>query len=688
MSLRGHLALWASCAFVTSLAGCSGDETTSAEGAPSVALLGDYRAGAAFFDAPFPSDARRDAAGKPVVAGFPNPKGVFLVDRILDLIARDADGFGLSSGVFFRASAPLDPASLPDLASSVLASSPVQLVGVDPAAPDYGVRYPIDARFTADPGPYGAPDLLSLLPLQGAPLRPHTRYAAFVTRAVRDASGRALGASEALASLSAGSAPDGMSDAVAEAHRAALDAIAAAGTPASELVALTVFTTGDPVSGMGAAIEAARATALPVPNEVFARTDEFPTFCVYAATMDMPVYQEGEPPFEEEGGGFVLDASGAPVLQGTERARFFVTVPKGVMPEAGFPLVVFSRTGGGGDRPLVDRGVRAVPGGEAVVPGTGPALELARVGFAGASVDGPHGGLRNITQGDEQFLVFNFQNSVALRDNVRQSALELALLPDVLEGVSIDVADCPGVTAPGGVARFDTGTLAVMGHSMGAAISPLALVFEPRLRAAVLSGAGGSFLENVIHKQKPLQVKPLAEVILALAGSGYGLTEETPILSMLQWAGEPADAPLYGRYVVREPLAGAPRHVLMMQGIVDHYILPPIANATSLSFGLDLAGAELDDGVEELAAMRPLGELLPLVGRSRVDLPAQGNAASVGGEIATAIVTQTAEDGVEDGHEVAYQTDPPKHAYACFLAGLAAGAPRVPAIGAPGDPCE
>ena len=34
------------------------------------------------------------------------------------------------------------------------------------------------------------------------------------------------------------------------------------------------------------------------------------------------------------------------------------------------------------------------------VPGSGPAREFARVGFAGVQVDGPLGGLRNTTGGD------------------------------------------------------------------------------------------------------------------------------------------------------------------------------------------------------------------------------------------------------------------------------------------------
>jgi hypothetical protein len=70
------------------------------------------------------------------------------------------------------------------------------------------------------------------------------------------------------------------------------------------------------------------------------------------------------------------------------------------MPATGFPLVVLSRTGAGGNRPLVDRGRDAVAGGPAAVAGTGPGQSFARVGFAGISIDGPHTGLRNITHGD------------------------------------------------------------------------------------------------------------------------------------------------------------------------------------------------------------------------------------------------------------------------------------------------
>jgi hypothetical protein len=130
---------------------------------------------------------------------------------------------------------------------------------------------------------------------------------------------------------------------------------------------------------------------------------------------------------------------------------------------------------------------------------------------------------------------------------------------------------------------------------------------------------------------------------------------------LLQWAGEGADPPVFGA-----ELRARGTHVLMMQGIVDHYILPPIANATSLALGLDLAGGSLDASDARLVDYASLEELLPLVDGTTRSLPVRGNRDGV-----TRVVTQHAEDGVEDGHEVVFQTEPPKAEYRCFLRSLA-----------------
>src|SRR5206468_9826066 len=135
---------------------------------------------------------------------------------------------------------------------------------------------------------------------------------------------------------------------------------------------------------------------------------------------------------------------------------------------------------------------------------------------------------------------FNFHNPASTRDNIRQSAAELMLTVDVLESLTVDATVCQGERRT----RFDATKVALFGHSMGATIAPLALAYEPRFGAAILSGSGGSFMENLLHKQKPLPVRRLVELSLGYTFRGYTLTQGDPALSMLQWALEPADPPL------------------------------------------------------------------------------------------------------------------------------------------------
>jgi hypothetical protein len=649
---------------------------------PGTQVRMDFVRGDGFYAAPFPSDELQREDGSVDLTGFPNPDRIGLVRDVLGILARDANGFGLTSAVYFSLTGSVLQDALPDLSGSLEPGSPVFLVNVDRDSPDYLCRVPVDVAFNVDGGPFGAANLLAVLPLQGISLRPRTTYAAVVLRCLADGSGNPLGVSSSLAGLLSGRRPEGLDEGPLERYRTALESLRDAGAAFDRIAGVAVFTTGDPVTELERFRRDVLSRPLPEPDRPIIRNEVFEDYCVYETEIAMPVYQEGTPPYLFAGGGWAVDGSGNPVLQGTEQARFVLTVPRAPMPGPGFPVVLFSRTGAGGERPLVDRGRQAEPGGPAVEPGSGPAREFARAGFAAASVDGPHGGLRNVTGGDEQFLVFNVLNPLALRDNVRQSALEMILQAHVLEHLRVEAGDCPGVsTSEGEPVRLDVSRMAIMGHSMGATILQPALLYEPRFRAAILSGGGGSYLENLIYKESPIEVKPLAELILGYPARDRELTEFDPVLSLVQWASEPADPPVYNLLLAGRP-GGGP-HVLMLQGIVDTYIPPPVANASSLSLGLDLAGESLDAQNPELRRLRPLEDLLRFSGRGKIDFPVAGNLTGPGLEPRTAVVVQHPEDGVEDGHEVVFQTDPPKFQIRCFLKSFAGGFPWVPR---PGDP--
>jgi hypothetical protein len=601
--------------FALLLCACHG----SASAIPGTQASMDF-ARASFWDAPYPSD------DSPSPAAFPIAHDA-LVGQVRALAG--SSGFPTSAGVFFSFSdalsvnagpQPLDAAFLFDT--------------------ETGARIPAYVTFRADGGRYGPTNQLAIVPLQGAPLRPNVLHAAVVLRSLNDAAGKPLGVPLSMAQLAAGVAPRGLSGDALQSYRTALRKL---DVPAAEIAAMAAFTTGDPGSQLGQMLQSPPQPHLLQP---FSAHEVFDDFCVFQATIAMPSFQQGVAPYTSSGGGWGATSH-------FEESNLVVTVPRTPMPSSGFPTAVFIRTGGGGDRPLVDRGPQAQTGGPAIAPGTGPALHFARAGFAGVSVDGPLGGLRNPTgdPGNEDFLIFNVQNPIALRDNIRESAFEIALLPAVLDALTFDASSCGG---PASV-KFDTSKLALMGHSMGATIAPLTLWAQPRFKAALLSGAGGSWIENVLYKLKPLEVKPVAEALLDYQ-SGQ-LFHDDAVLSLLQWAAEPADPQVYAPGLVQQ----RGLQILMMQGIVDNYILPRIANALSLPLGLDLAGTELDQ-IE--TGQTPFSAF----GRPALTLPVSNNANG-----ATAVLVQFPEDGIEDGHEVVFQSDAPKHLYRCFLQDFANG---------------
>lgn len=654
------------------LAGC---QAAAGDDGPHPRL--DFTRAGGFYSAPFPSDELLRSGGGVDLSAFPNPDRAAIIAQSIDLLSRDAHGFAQAGAVYLPLDADLGEAALPDLAASQASDASVFLYDLG-----RGRRQPVRVRYTADGGPFGAPYLLSLLPYQGVPLSPG-RYAAVVTTRLHDAHGHALSPGPEMRALAAGTRPPGLPTEVFAEYAAAIGALSIAGVPASTIAGLAVFTTDAPEATFARFLDEALARPPPALAQPFARTDVFDGYCVYQGAIDLPDYQQGTPPYAHSGGDWQLDAAGRPQSPHSERARLVVTVPRAPMPAAGFPVVLLVRAGGGGDRPLVDRGTQAEPGGPAIVAGSGPAQELARVGFAGVQFDGPLGGARNTTGGDEQFLIFNVFNVAALRDNVRQSALELVLLAHLLPTLQLPSGDCPGAPA---IARFDGDKQALFGHSVGATIAPLAAAAEPRFGAMILAGAGGSYIENVLWKRKPLLVLPVAETLLHYPERGRELTESDPALTVFQWATEPADPQVYARLIARP---GAARHLLVEQGIVDNYILPNIANALSAPLGVDLAGPALDQGQARLAGQSSVTEALALVGRQQLALPAGGNQPGGGGLRATVLLVQHPEDGVEDGHEIIFQSAVPKRQYRCLLSGFAAGTtPVIPAAGADSAPCQ
>lgn len=599
----------------------------------------------AAYDAPFPSDHLRRADGTIDLTRLPRAGRITIVQQVQNAL-RDARGFGATSAVHVSFTVPLDEASIP---TGVVRSSTsrVQLINLEEGE-HFGERAPIELYFAADGGPFGHANVLTALPVQGVPLRAGARYALVVLRGIETTDHRAVGRAPEMDAIARGEVVPGLGDAAA-AYRDAYAALSRVDVTASDVLAMSVFTPQDPTAVMRRAVETTTTRIEPTGLEARAM---YADYCSFHATAQVPVFQDGEPPYQDAGGAWTWDATNHLVLNHFETANVWITVPRTAMPTNGFPLVVLVRTGAGADNALVERGPHAVAHGEAI-PGTGPATEYAQAGWAGIQFDGPHGGIRNVSHGDEQFLVFNIQNPIALRDNLRQSALELVLLLRSLDTLRIDASTCPGLAARD--VRFDLDHVALMGHSMGASIAPLAMAFEPRFDAMIVSGAGASWLENVIYKESPIATRPLAETLLGYRGRT--LREDDPVLSLLQWGGEEADAAVYAPIFSRD--SSSPRNVLMFQGVRDTYIPPQVANPLTLALGIDVATPVIEPSVIDV---------LPLTARAQLPIPASRNLRG-----ATAALVQHEQDGIEDGHEILWQRADARAQMRCFLRTLRDG---------------
>ena len=155
------------CAWLVMLAACGGEAGTSIKMA-----VGDQAP--AYGDAPFPTDAVRDGDHVGVIAGLDK-----LVAHHADLVTAHVaalDGFGLRPLVEFPVDGRLDPASIP---ARTTTTDVAALVDVDPSSPDRGRVLAMDWRYDVERS------VLAGSPASGVVLREGTRYAAFVTTAIR-----------------------------------------------------------------------------------------------------------------------------------------------------------------------------------------------------------------------------------------------------------------------------------------------------------------------------------------------------------------------------------------------------------------------------------------------------------------------------------------------------------------------
>ena len=648
-----------------------------------------------FFAFPYPSDLRLLPSPGPFsrpgpdLRGFPNPRDNDYLRAFLRTPS-ERPGFPVVPVAYFRFSGPLGKRA-PDAVVRAAPGSPLLLLDVDPASPERGQRFPLvsDTPIADDIVP---PNLLAIAPRPGIVLAPDRTYAFVVLRSLGDASGRPLEAAPALADLAAGRVPAGArGSAAARVYAPLWETLAAAGIPAADVAAATVFTTGDVVAALARMSEQVRAR-FPVTIEgLHVDADDgaaHERYCELVGHARLPQFQPGVSPFyDARSGYFTIGADGVPEKTGDVDVPVVLTLPRAPMPAAGYPLAVYFHGSDGLSSQVVDRGAVTVAGGTPK-KGEGPAFTYAPLGLAmfGAGLpvsperidrSQPAGGCVDVSG------YINLCNFPVLRDDFRQGVLEQHLLFDALFALRIPpatVAACAGLSLPAGATdyRLDPAQLVATGQSMGGMYTNMVAATDARVRAVVPTGAGGFWTYFILNTDLIPGVSPL---LSALVGADDTWSFMHPVMALVQTGLEWSDPIVYTPRLARRPLPGHPvRPIYEPVAPGDEYFRTTLYDAMALAYGNQQAGEEV------WPTMQPVLALADRAGLATY--PVSQNRRSEGGAPYTGVVVQYRGDGITDPHVIAFQLDAVKFQIGCFFSTfLATGVATVPAPAPLGSPC-
>jgi hypothetical protein len=499
----------------------------------------------------------------------------------------EMDGFSTTGGMVVKLSTPIDPRGLSKMPNAdppitdpvrdadeyTTADSPLILVNVDPASPEY--KQPVGLvpfYYEQAKDDFYITDEFTLIVHPAVPLRPSTKYAFAITDALKSHDGTPVGRS-AGTSRALGSSTDpyevSLRDGLAELE-------GAVGLERKHVVGASVFTTA---SVQNEVIEMAKASrAAPTPALVDPWTvqeDELATSkrVNFRATYPAPEFRKPKPD-----GKWQIAANGAPEVQKVENLEVYLA---------------FSDATQSGPRPVVIYG-HGLGGDKGGVWGTaGRVAEIDPRGAAVFAIDSPeHGARGEVGSGltasvfgffgiDSETLEFDIGRA---RDNFRQMASDQLELVRLIQ--SLSTLDLLPLGAPDGQPDLDVSRILYIGHSFGSVQGATVFALAPEIKQATWN-VGGAGLMMLLRDSKTFSL-----VVSSLTPTGTPFGSVARFMAATQAIVDPGDPLNYARNCTLEGLPGVegwtPRDLLLQEVVNDNIVPNSTSEALARAAGMQI----------------------------------------------------------------------------------------------------
>lgn len=509
-----------------------------------------------FFSMPFPNNLRLDSAGHPIMDGFPVPgEDSPAAGRLLALIEGQSY-WGLDPVVLFRFNKPQDL----DTLRVGTTDATIHFASIDADADDFGEVDDFEYFTRQSRDRYVCRNWLAVTTYPGKQLLPNHNYAVWITKGVTSG-GDEVFRDDDFKVLMQDERPTDVTDARAyDAFAPFRDYVDESGLSRGEVVAATVFSTGDPARDLRYTREVVETETTVVSVDALDVCGASPCerACIGASGLAEMHAKVSILDFSASG---TVEYNGAfrPVVQDNDSVCAVITLPEGAAPEAGWPVALWLGDLGGDAQDAVRNGI---------------AEAFAQEGVATMSIDLPQHGDR---AGEDGPLAAWF--AVEQPDIWRSTLFQAFADGLVLQRLAGDP-----------LLGLDPADVWVVGEGVGADAGLPILAWGKELRGGVLGNPGGMAGELATVRGAPYDL----EHALQRAVADTNLSRFHPLVGLLQqWMG-PLDPMASGQGVLRDASTLA-KHVLVVSGIDDDEVPDAQRHAVLRAMSLPTVGIMHED---------------------------------------------------------------------------------------------